>query len=73
VIVLKDDPLPALQLEVGVIDQQRGPLLFQVEPLLAVLLSGSLGSASSAQICPWGWGLDEPIMAPLFSKTCTQR
>ena len=33
----------------------------------------SFGSSSLAHTCPCGCGFEQPMMSPLFSKTCTQR
>lgn len=33
---------------------------------------GSFGRNDEAHICEWGWGLEQPMISPLFSNTWTQ-
>lgn len=33
-------------------------------------VAGSSGVNDVVQIWPWGWGFEQPIAEPLFSKIC---
>jgi len=47
-------------------------MLGKILALGEILLGRFLGEKIAGQIWPWGWGFEQPMTAPLFSKTCTQ-